>query len=49
MKRLFAYEDAVKAAVVTDEYIENPTETTLYITVDGKRATLEPNSRISLI
>lgn len=49
VEEIFTYEDAVKAVIVTDEYVENPTEITLYITIDGKRATLEPHSRISLI
>ncbi len=44
---IFAYCDAVKSIIETDEYIENPTDITLYVKVDGKRKILCPKSKIT--
>ena len=41
---IFDYEDALNALVITEEKIENPSDITLYITVDGERIKLEPHS-----
>lgn len=45
---IFDYEDAVAALIVTDEKIENPTGTALYITVDGERIKMEPHTTYKL-
>ena len=45
---IFAYEDAVKALVITDEFIENPSDISLYIKVDGERIILAPYSKYKL-
>ena len=45
---IFDYEDAVKAVVITDEKIINPSPIDLYIKIDGVRVTLAANSEITL-
>ena len=40
---IFEYEDAVKAATVTESSVVNNSEKTLYIKVNGKRITLFPH------
>lgn len=45
---VFDYEDAVKAVIIGDDHIKNPTEITLHITVDGKRITLAPKSEVKI-
>ena len=42
VRDVFEYEDAVNAAIITDEKIENPSEITLYLKINGKRVTLFP-------
>ena len=42
------YEDAVKAVVVTDSEIKNPSSVDLYIKIDGEPKILSANSCISL-
>lgn len=42
VRDIFEYEDAVNAAIITDEKIENPSEITLYLKINGKRVTLFP-------
>ncbi len=41
---IFAYEDAVNAMTVSDKRVENNSDVTLYITIDGERIVLEPHS-----
>jgi len=41
---MFDIEDAIKAAVVTEEGIENPSDVPLYATVDGVRVVVAPRS-----
>lgn len=41
---IFDYEDAINALVITDTSVENPSDITLYITVDGERIVLTPRS-----
>jgi hypothetical protein len=43
VRDIFDYEDAVKAATVTDTEIVNNSEKTLYAVVNGKRVTLFPH------
>jgi len=45
---IFDYEDAIKAATVTEDGITNNSSLTLYITVDGERKTVAPNSTIAI-
>ena len=45
---IFDYEDAVKAVIVEDGVIKNPTDKSLFIKVDGKRLTLCPKSEIEI-
>jgi hypothetical protein len=45
---IFDYEDANRALIVTDEYVENPSEVTLYIKVDGERIVLDPHEKYIL-
>ena len=42
---IFEYEDAVNMLKITDEGVENPSDLTLYIKVDGERITLAPHSQ----
>ena len=43
---IFNYEDAVKSLKITDDGIENPSDVTLYIKIDGKETVIEPKSKI---
>lgn len=45
---IFAYEDAVKALVLTDSEIYNPSSLTLYVKVDGENRTIAPGERLCL-
>ena len=45
---IFDYEDAVSSVEVAEEYVKNPSDITLYITVDGKRVTLPPHSTYNI-
>ena len=45
---IFDYEDAVKSLIITDEYVENPSEISIYIKVDGEKITVAPKSRYFL-
>ena len=45
---IFAYEDAVRALIVTKTEVRNESERTLYLKIDGKRITLMPGSAVSL-
>ena len=45
---IFDYEDAVSSIVITDDSVHNPSEISLYITVDGKRIVLRPHSSYNL-
>jgi hypothetical protein len=47
-KELFEYEDAVKAVVITEREIINPSDVSLYLTVDGGRVIISPKSSISI-
>ena len=42
------YEDAIKEIKVTDTAVENPTDLTLYIKVDGERLILAPHSSVNI-
>ena len=46
---IFEHEDAVKSAVITDTEIKNPSERTLYATVDGRRVTIPPHFTYPLV
>ena len=46
---VFEHEDAVKSASVTDTAIYNPSERTLYATVDGRRVTIPPHFTYPLV
>ena len=41
---IFEYEDAINAIEITDGKVINPTDKELYITLDGKKYILSPNS-----
>ncbi len=43
---LFDYEDAVKAAVVTDDGIKNPSDAALYAIVNGKKITVPAHGTV---
>lgn len=45
---IFEYGDAVARLVKTDKKVENPSDITLYITIDGERATLPPHSKFEI-
>lgn len=45
---IFKYEDAVNSLVVTDAYLENPSDVTLFVKLDGKRIQLPPKYRMSI-
>ena len=45
---IFDYEDAVKSLIVTDEYIENPSDISLYIKLDGERIILAPHAKYNI-
>ncbi len=45
---IFDYEDAINSLVVNENSIENPTDITLYVKVDGKRVTVPARSAISV-
>ncbi len=48
VEEIFAYEDAVRGLIVTDTAVENPSDITVYIKVDGKRVTLDAHCTYSL-
>ncbi len=45
---ILSYEDAVSALVITDDTVINPTDTKLYIKVDGERVTMFPHFEYKL-
>ena len=45
---IFDYEDAVATLTIGDGVIENPSEITLYITVDGERIVLAPHATLEI-
>ena len=45
---IFDYEDAIKELKVTDTEIQNSSDLTLYLTVDGKRVTVAPKSTLKI-
>lgn len=45
---IFDYEDAVKSAMISDGLLVNSSALTLYVTVNGKRATVAPGESISV-
>ena len=45
---IFAYEDAVKSAEVTEGRIKNNSALTLYATVDGERITVAPYTSVKI-
>ena len=45
---IFDYEEAVNALVVTDEFLENPSDLTVYVKVDGAEVTVAPHAKILL-
>ena len=45
---IFAYEDAVKSVVVTEDTVTNPSALTLYITIDNRRLLLHPGATLTL-
>ena len=45
---IFAYEDATKKIKITDTEIQNPTDITLYVKVNGKKIALSPKSSLKI-
>jgi len=45
---IFAHEDALRQVRVTDGAVENPSGRTVYLTVDGERATVAPHAALPL-
>lgn len=45
---IFSYEDAVNALRITDATVENPSDVTVYITVDGEGVAVAPHSTLKL-
>ena len=43
---IFAYEDAVRSLLITEGEISNPSDRSVYITVDGKRYVLSPKASV---
>ena len=48
VEQIFAYEDAIRGLIVTDTAVENPSDITVCIKVDGKRVTLDAHCSYSL-
>lgn len=46
VEEIFEYEDAVNALIETDDGIENPSDVSVYIKIDGERIILAPKSKI---
>ncbi len=46
VRDIFEYEDAVKSLKITDDSIENFSDVTLYIKIDGKETVIKPKSII---
>ena len=44
VEEIFAYADAIDGLILTDGTLENPTDLTLYVELDGNRLTLPPKS-----
>lgn len=45
---IFRYEDAVKSLVISEGFVENPTDITLYVKIDGKRIKLPPKFKYTI-
>ena len=45
---IFSYQDAVRAVVIKDDEIENPSDIAVYIKIDGAPTVLEPHAKIKL-
>ena len=45
---IFAYADAVRSVEITDTEIKNPTDTTLYLKIEGESVVLGPHETIAL-
>ena len=48
VRELFRYVDAARSVKVTETAVENPSDYTLYIKIDGERKTLDPHASIPL-
>jgi len=46
-REIFEYEDAVKALVITDEAITNPSDVDVFVTIDGVKTIIFANSEYS--
>ena len=45
---IFAYADAVKELKLTDKTLENPTELTLYVELDGVKTVIPPKTLLPI-
>ena len=45
---IFAYEDAVKSAIVRENEVENPSDVALYIKIDGERLIIAPRAKVKI-
>ena len=46
---IFDYEEAVRSLIVTESKIKNPSDITVYLTVDGEREYVYPKSELTII
>ena len=45
---IFAYADAMDALIITPTSLENPTDLTLYIELNGEKTTIPPHTKIDI-